>query len=236
MKGPRLQLLCVALAACTSACTLNWDRPSPDASAQADGPDGGQREGGPDPREGGTPAGDNGPAKPDTALAPDRGPDGPAGKLDLPVPPAPCSSKAAAKGGYALNMVVCIGTTALNQCAAKSLCNLSGGWKLCSANQFVARGGAATYVSPPAWVGSCIRSAGVPHVPSQGPCACINNGATTIYIAWPCGSGPAGNTSSSEVGVRTSGSCRSLGIKGSVNANWRNWGSTKTIAAAVCCR
>jgi len=132
-------------------------------------------------------------------------------------------------------MVVCKGTSDLNQCEAAAFCNGSGGWKLCTANQFVIRGGAAAYVSPPAWIASCIRSGGVPHAPSTAPCACVANSTTSIEVAWPCQPGVASTSGHSNIGVRTSPNCRQLGVKGSLKANWKNWRSPKILSAAVCC-
>ena len=217
--------ICPALALLTawlSSCTLSWDDTWPDAGAPGDS----KSESAAKPEAGLTP---------DMTLKPESGPDGPAVKPDLPGAAAGCSKLGLYKGSYQADMVICGLAKFVNQCQAATLCDAAAGWKLCTASQFLARGGKTGFLVTKAWIASCIRKAGVMQPPSDSVCSCVNSKSTEVGSSWPC-AGAGGLTSdNAEVGVRSFNSCRRIGTQASPGGYWKNLAPEKPLSAALCC-
>ncbi len=210
------------LTAWLSSCTLSWDGAWPDAGASRDG----EAEAGAK-LEAGT--------KPEGPPKTDRDPDGPAIKVDQPRSAPACSKLGVRKGSYRADMVICGVVPNVNQCEAATLCNSAAGWTLCTASQFLARGGKTSFLEPKAWIASCIRIAGVLQAPTQRVCSCVNTPAKSVASSWPCGGGGGLTSVNSEVGVRTFNSCRKIGGINTAGAFWKNLAPEKPLSAALCC-
>ncbi len=140
---------------------------------------------------------------------------------------------------YAAEMVICDLAAKTPQCEAAKACNAAAGWRLCTATEFLDRGGRDKPTAAVAWLGSCIRSGGAPHAPTDSICGpCQAAGIATVDLAWPC---PPINGSAygngDHVGVGSSNMCLRIGTNDAAwEGFWEPGRLNQPRTAAVCCR
>ncbi len=167
---------------------------------------------------------------PDTLL-----PDAPLS--DGPVQP-PCASGATKGQTYAANMVVCGGSAQVNQCSAAPLCNTAGGWSMCTASQFLARGGKTTVTVKRAWLAACIRNNSTPTAPTNAICSsCMGTNLSAGGVGWRCTGSKSDTKSNAYIGVASFFECRRVGVNTTaVEGDWHPFASAGVVDSAVCCR
>lgn len=141
-------------------------------------------------------------------------------------------------------MQLCLASGPVNQCDAEALCNVAGGWHLCTASEYLARGGqtsgsGSTY----GWLASCVRSNGAAaKAPSDSACAvCDSEGSVSnsAEVGWECTTGAVQyNMPHYNIGVRTNYGCKRVGKNETATEGY--WaplvsGSGAVATAAVCC-
>ena len=134
------------------------------------------------------------------------------------LPPPPCSSGSTVAFAFAPTMVVCtsLAGSAQDQCAAEQLCNVAHGWHLCTAGEFLARGGQTLAYAPNAWLAACTTyssSASAFGVPTDGVCGCSTPGSIAPNkVAWNCGTTLwATQSSYTPLGVVATDACTCIG-------------------------
>jgi hypothetical protein len=165
---------------------------------------------------------------------------------DVGSPPDTGSTNACSSGTMVYNfsptMVVCQHPSLVTQCQAPAVCNVAGGWHLCTATEYRARGGVTTPHSyDNGWIASCIRTSGTVHAPTNAICPGSCQGGFTWppkTIGWTCGSGTADKVHTDPtIGVCMRSECRRLGANSaSNNAYWTFALTNETHYLAVCCR
>lgn len=136
-------------------------------------------------------------------------------------------------------MVSCdTGAKGLTQCAAGSMCGAQ--WHLCTATEFLARGGRTRATNPRAWLATCVRRNNQVFAPTDTVCGdpCGSSSATALIVAWSCGSSAAYTSTARYVGAVASTVCTQMGVQGSRTAAFWEPSSTaaQTQRAALCCR
>jgi hypothetical protein len=161
-----------------------------------------------------------------------------------PVSPDPCAAGIQKGGKWSPGpMQACLAPGPIDQCGAEDLCNLAGGWHLCTASEYLARGGTASGAAEKAWLASCVRSDGqTPTAPSDSRCAvCDVSGSTSnsAEVGWWCTTGQAQYTlPHNHVGVRTNSGCLRVGLNDPAHeAHWAplSSGAWAVATAAACC-
>lgn len=137
-------------------------------------------------------------------------------------------------------MAICDGGRwRVDQCNAQSLCNESGGWRLCPASvyraQFDGKGDAPSKAN--AWISGCIRSGAAPYSPVDGLCSCVAGLTTEVPIGWDCGTSETrvsgGGRHAGLVSWRV---CQVVGEPLPTNTgHWTPHGATSVTTSAVCC-
>lgn len=151
-----------------------------------------------------------------------------------------CATGSTATLVYGPTMVLCTSTNlGANQCAAElTFCNQSGGWRLCTASEYRARGGTTKPSTVAAWIKSCIRH-GSPIAPTDGLCSsCSEAAAPAADDTFPCGGtlGVITGSSHQHVGVRTAPSCHRVGLNDATQeALWQGTEAFVEGFGAVCC-
>jgi hypothetical protein len=154
----------------------------------------------------------------------------------------PCSSVGTPDIVYSANMVVCAEAgVARTQCQAEELCNTAGGWHLCTATEYLARGGKlGKSLKKVGWIASCIRSDGVPNAPTDKVCACKpGTSRAQVKVAWHCLDDRMAGFGSDELflGVSSSTACTRIGVKTAATAGFWMFGKAiGTTDRALCCR
>ncbi len=179
-------------------------------------------------------------AKPDLAKPDLPKPDLPKPKPDLPkpdlTPPEPCAS-GAPSFTFQTNMVICVGASS-DQCGAAKACNAAGGWHLCTASEYLARGGKTAHPTGNSWLASCIRSGGAPHAPTDVVCTSCGGGTGGFSIVeWNCAMTEGISTNALWIGVIAQNACARVGTSAVQHqANWgMSYASTKRTQS-VCCK
>ena len=135
------------------------------------------------------------------------------------------------------NMVRC-SKLLVNQCDAVSLCNANSGWHLCTATEYLARGG-KTQGADDHWLAGCVRgSSGKVTAPVDGICAsgCPFTSSSLIYSYFCIGSIPVSPVGNLYVGLTTYVGCARPGQdKPNVEGYWTAQGITTSGRGAVCC-
>jgi hypothetical protein len=170
------------------------------------------------------------PIKPDQYVPPDQ-----YIKPDQPPPGPPCTA-GTPPFTFQANMVICKGAVALTQCQAASACNT--GWHLCTASEYVARGGRTKQPPTGGWIAGVIRSGGKAHAPTDGVLAAcgISSLATWADIAWTCSPQFLWQANDPDIAVVTNAACRRLGADDPANAAyWIFEMGFQTTSWAVCC-
>lgn len=155
---------------------------------------------------------------------------------DAPAATEPC--KATKGTEYASNMVLCTGPSLdADQCMAEAtFC--APGWHLCTASEFLARGGTTMPASNAAWLAACIReNGGTVTTPSDGICSsCAQATASTEVLARGCTNGVY-SANGSYVGVLATAGCFGVGPDGvGPQAYWQSMPSQFSWPGAVCCQ
>jgi hypothetical protein len=156
---------------------------------------------------------------------------------------SPCSLASTVKvKGVSGNVACCTGPV-VSQCGAASMCNISAGWHLCTASEYLAR--YPVVGLPPgsaflnARLAGCIRSGSAPYSPTDGVCACSGGTSTALEASWLCsGASYSGSgNSASFMGVKTSGTCHRVGVNSSSTQGYWTWDeATATLPDALCCK
>lgn len=150
-------------------------------------------------------------------------------------PSSPCAQGSVAKA-YQNNMVICDTLSSYDQCGASQICNVAGGWTLCTASQFRSRGGASQSAPTMAWLASCIRDGASPMSPTNAVCSCSGTTGSSADIAWTCTGVLWRSMTQLHVGVCTTSDCRRIGLNDAANeAIWRQRRSDSALSAVVCC-
>lgn len=141
---------------------------------------------------------------------------------------------------YQHDMWRCQGTSLFDQCAAHSYCNEAAGWHLCTASEYLARGGKAKPGGGPlAWIAGCVRDSAGVVAPRDGLCdaSCKQTLAGTPTYRWDCTGGNPIPTSTVNLGIGTASACFRLGVDDPANAAfWDAPGVHQKRNAALCCR
>jgi hypothetical protein len=153
----------------------------------------------------------------------------------------PCAQVAARIKTYAGgDMVICRSALQkVNHCNAEALCNTAGGWSLCSASQYLKRGGKAQGVQENAWLKSCVLSGGTPHAPSDALCSqCSAAKGSQVKVGWPCASQVVSYVSDFAWGAMvTLSECTRMGLDTpATEGYWIGWTTTDLLDVSVCCK
>ena len=140
---------------------------------------------------------------------------------------------------YSADMVVCNERFAVSQCAAATLCPV--GWRLCTPEEFLARGGRKTPALTQAWIYGCVRRQGAPFAPEAGLC---DSGCTSqktgmsAVVQWACDASKITSSSGwSNLALHSSGLCSRQGVDDPANgAFWNRLSVNFGLGAAVCCK
>ncbi|MCA9672060.1 MAG: hypothetical protein KC503_40980 [Myxococcales bacterium] len=192
---------------------------------------------------------DRGAGDSDLAAAPDARDGAPipdVAKLDTTVDATPKPDIVASLGGcasgtpirvYGPDMVICSASGGTDQCSAQSACNVAGGWSLCNASQYVARGGATTADGSAAWLAGCVRAGATPFAPMDGICAsCAIVSAPATGVAWRCSGTQSDTSNRAHLGLVTFVECRRAGSSDpGAGAYWRVVNTFESYSHAVCC-
>ena len=130
----------------------------------------------------------------------------------------------------------------ISHCKAAAFCNAAEGWHVCTASEFLARGGATL---PPlgnaAWIAACVRDKGTIHSASTAPAKCSvcdNTPAGTVPMIWDC-NGTYQNqvVAYANVAVHSYGMCTRLGTNVSQNnGRWiAKWVDDPSVHGVLCC-
>lgn len=167
-------------------------------------------------------------------------------KREASIPPTnPCVSGANDAMTYAVDMHICAGGTSATACQIEATtCNTAGGWHVCTATEFLARGGKTMAATQNAWLKSCLRdSSGQANAPSDNYCTvCGNQTGTTIFEVISTCANPSSFTGSNYIhlAVRAASTCNLLGpsaipVDPRVPAYWSYSIGATIFPAAVCC-
>jgi hypothetical protein len=155
----------------------------------------------------------------------------------------PCVGGGQVKKIYASNMIQCsYPGKILSQCDAVKHCNQASSWSLCTAAQYLDRGGKDQIPpSEAAWIAACVRHGGPPVSPTKIPGICTKCDTSKLSsetITWTCTSGTQFLPSDyAYVGVHTFGQCLRVGENdSSTEANWRANSTIYSLTSALCCR
>jgi len=132
-------------------------------------------------------------------------------------------------------MIVCKGAS-VNQCQASTLCGSA--WHLCTATEYLARGGTALGYTGGPWIQSCIRTNNKVTAPTDTICpSCVYSTSIIAEVMWDCGGGGFGNSLvTAQLAPTTANVCGRLGIDDASTAGYWFPGSASTPhPAAVCC-
>jgi pentapeptide MXKDX repeat protein len=136
-------------------------------------------------------------------------------------------------------MVMCSAGKNITPCGAPAICNTAAGWSLCTASQYLARGGKTT--APPlqdnAWLSGCIRSGGAPYAPTDTLCPgnCKAGSAPAATVAWQCGPGSF-TRSDAYLAVLTRTACRRVGVNSAAYEGfWSFRATNQPRPNVVCC-
>jgi hypothetical protein len=155
--------------------------------------------------------------------------------------PTPCGPNAISQQVYSSSMIACGGSAQVDQCSAAPLCNLTGGWHLCTATEFRARSGTITATSSAAWIASCARNNGKDYTnPTDSICASCSTATDRAYTVatWDCQTGQTGFTSNlRQLGMISSGLCHRAGSNLAANeAYWTTYGAGSYQLTSLCCK
>ncbi|MCB9557379.1 MAG: hypothetical protein H6707_14830 [Deltaproteobacteria bacterium] len=154
--------------------------------------------------------------------------------------PLPCSAKAAALLPPLNNIAFCRSnaTVSVTQCDAEALCNVAGGWRLCTASEYRA---AYTQQPPPslsygAWIAGCVRSSGVVSAPVDAICNCAATAGANVSYGWSCDNLDVVGSIFLEVGLYSHQRCYRAGQSTDTGAYWKPIIAAASLLEAVCCR
>ena len=154
-----------------------------------------------------------------------------------------CNDGAVVEETYQSDMVVCqsVGQAVrVNQCAASaSFCNDASGWEMCTASQFLDRGGKTTpALTTAAWIAGCVRDGEDPLGVLDGACgSCLAASGSLQTLRWRCQSGTPLSFDQRHVGLASDSICYRAGTdSSSYEAHWGPLTSDGTLPAAVCCK
>jgi hypothetical protein len=139
---------------------------------------------------------------------------------------------------YGDTMAICGSTSNRStQCAAGAKCGA--GWHLCSASEFLDRGGRTKVAPVGAWLASCVRTAGSVHAPTDQVCSdCVySNKTSNAVLSWVCSTNEPLRQGPLDTGMRTYPDCRRIAVNDATWAGyWAPDPAYQTMAYAVCCR
>jgi hypothetical protein len=163
-------------------------------------------------------------------------------RMEAAPPVGPCGTSAALAFTYSPTMVICTAATGSDQCQAPKRCGpVASAWHLCTATEFLARGGLTTAAPVPAWVAGCtVRVNDVMLAVSNAACGgCTSaSGTKPAPVAWECGTGLwAGDTLALSLGAMTSPDCRRLGVNlAAAEGYWDAKSAGTSLSGSVCCK
>lgn len=151
-------------------------------------------------------------------------------------PSSPCAPGGLLRYTYGAKMVICSGSSSRSQCNAAAFCNRAAGWKLCTASQYLARGG-KTHGQGGAWIGGCVRSGGSVSAPVAGACAsCSSTLVTAATVQWSCSGTIPSSSKAANVGLASKGACYRVGANATGSAGfWAAASANMQLDRAVCC-
>jgi hypothetical protein len=138
-------------------------------------------------------------------------------------------------------MVICDRDQAgpgFDQCGAHQVCNQSEGWFLCTAQEYLDRGGDQSGWNDQAWIQGCVRDSGQPRAPTDEVCSVCDLATTTSPpSAWLCqDETPSFELPYRRIGVVTSSLCWRAGENLATTAgHWSPYGAGLMRTAAACC-
>jgi len=137
------------------------------------------------------------------------------------------------------SMMICSGGP-FTQCTAENACNVAGGWHLCLASEFLARGGASTSIPTSAWIKGCVRKNGAVDAPVDSLCSasCASTTAGSVTIGWECANlNSSSATDADNVGLVSAPKCSRVGVNTPATAGYWIWMPiTSKKTGALCCR
>lgn len=145
---------------------------------------------------------------------------------------------------YASNMVVCHSSTSFNQCEAEQRCNQAAGWHMCTASEFLARGGKDANNAPgsgnSAWLKARIRNgpSDQPGTPEDQICSkCVKEYSSASYkVIWSCDQSTSYNATALYIGIGSDYRCFRIGEN---NTTWAGYWAlgvpTEMLNHVLCC-
>lgn len=125
----------------------------------------------------------------------------------------------------------------MTQCQAATVCNVAGGWDLCTATQYLKRGGATSSKNYVLWLKACVRETTLLTSPQNNPCGKCSSEPTVIVAAtWLCTGAASLQSGKRYLGVVTNKACRRVGQNLPTNgAMWTIKESSTSLLGALCC-
>ncbi|MCA9667765.1 MAG: hypothetical protein KC503_19330 [Myxococcales bacterium] len=163
---------------------------------------------------------------------------------DGPPPTPPCNGSLPNVGvaeTYRSDMVICrdaSGVQRLTQCTAEKLCNVPGGWHMCAASEFLARGGRNKPTPRQGWIQGCVRNGGSVSAPADNTCSsCAPNTGQPQQALWTCSGGVSGPMADAlYVGLQSWSGCARPGANVTQwDGAWTTRATSGMLTAAVCC-
>jgi hypothetical protein len=155
----------------------------------------------------------------------------------------PCTNGKPPTLTYGATMKTCTVSPQANQCDAHKGCNQAAGWTICTASQFLVRGGKlvpSSAATPGAWIKGCVRHGDGPaHAPTDKYCDCVGGTGTVakVKIQWNCADTWPFTTTAANMGLRTGPACHRVGTNDpSTEAYWRAQSSPSPGNEVVCCK
>jgi hypothetical protein len=170
---------------------------------------------------------------PDSALVPDTTAPDMYSRAELPS--YPCAASSIVQVYPTMTMAICQGGGPKPPCSAGAICGTN--WHICTASEYLSRGGATVGSTTAAWLASCTRDGAAPTAPSDQPCTtCNDSGTGTLAdVAWTCSGLLQNSVDYLYLAVKTSNACRRLGQPTAPSAMWSFDLATASSDAVVCC-
>ncbi len=141
--------------------------------------------------------------------------------------------------GWLTNTIVCKQPAGdgMDQCTAEFSC--SPGSHMCTATEYLNRGGDQSPAPDDYWLASCVRLSGEPFPPTDATCGggCVlvtnqNAGAAS----WYCLNGASFSILANNTGIKTDSKCHRLGVDSSDNQGfWKIGGEYTNASGVLCC-
>jgi hypothetical protein len=137
-------------------------------------------------------------------------------------------------------MVLCSSSgTLLSQCAASQSCEALNGWHLCSAAEYLARGGKTIAAPKAGWIAGCVRHGSTPTAPTNTTCgSCSGSVAVATPISWTCSAGTLNSSHvNGDIGLAGFATCLRVGVNDpATEGYWQPLSAGVNDAFAFCCQ